>query len=105
VYSKFFPSTEPEAESDWENVEAGESAENGPAITEEVTAKEEVKEENEAGKAEKVNEIAEEKNTEEKVDEETTIQLPDVPTSEPKIKPAEGEPTTKKQKSDDDEEL
>ncbi len=32
--SRFFPSTEPETESDWEEVEGGESAENGPAVTE-----------------------------------------------------------------------
>lgn len=29
---RFFPSTEPELESDWEEVEAGESAENGPVV-------------------------------------------------------------------------
>jgi hypothetical protein len=32
--SRFFPSTEPETESDWEEVEGGESAENGPAVME-----------------------------------------------------------------------
>ena len=32
--SRFFPSTEPDAESDWEEVEGGESAENGPAAQE-----------------------------------------------------------------------
>lgn len=33
-YRRFFPSTEPEAEEEWEEVEGGESAENGPAVKE-----------------------------------------------------------------------
>ena len=34
IVRRFFPSTEPQADSDWEEVEGGESAENGPAATE-----------------------------------------------------------------------
>ena len=34
IVRRFFPSTEPEADSDWEEVEGGESAENGPAAKE-----------------------------------------------------------------------
>jgi hypothetical protein len=72
--SRLFPLTEPELESEWEEVEAGESAENGPAEGKEA------EEEGEIGEASK-------------------ITLPDVPTSEP----VEEGPATKKQKSNDEE--
>lgn len=76
---RFFPSTEPEPEpeDEWEEVEAGESAENGPA-----------------GQAtEKVVE-GEGKDT-------SKVELPDVPTGEPK----DYDPAAKKQKLNDEEKL
>jgi hypothetical protein len=74
-YRRFFPSTEPEAEEDWEEVEGGESAENGPA--EKVPETEAVKEST------------------------SNITLPDVPSGEP----TDGGPAAKKQKSNDEETL
>ena len=56
LFRHFFPSTEPEAEEDWEEVEGGESAENGPAANI-----------GEAASGESTNKIS----------------LPDVPTAEP----------------------
>ena len=80
TYSRrFFPSTEPEAEEEWEEVEGGESAENGPTIKE--------GEEGERG----------EKGAEE---DTSKITLPDVPTAEP----IDGGPSPKKQKQKQDDE-
>ncbi|EKD21585.1 uncharacterized protein L3040_004811 [Drepanopeziza brunnea f. sp. 'multigermtubi'] len=76
---RFFPSTE-ESESDWEEVEAGESAENGPKAAE--------KEDTPAAK-----------DSDAKENEEAKVTLPDVPTTEP----VNDGPATKKQKSSDDE--
>jgi hypothetical protein len=70
----FFPSTEPEVEEDWEEVEGGDSAENGPA----------------------------EKESEPAAVDGTKITLPDVPTQEPVSEPTEDVHTSKKQKSDDE---
>jgi hypothetical protein len=70
--SRVFPSTEPGLESDWEEVEAGESAENGPAEGKEA--------ENENGEASK-------------------ITLPDVPTTEPV---EEGPATKKQKSNDEE---
>jgi O-acetyl-ADP-ribose deacetylase len=70
-YRRFFPSTEPEPEEDWEEVEGGESAENGPA--------------------EKTAEV------EGDIKGTDNIALPDVPSGEPTD---EGR-AAKKQKSDD----
>jgi len=64
---RFFPSTEPEPESDWEEVEGGESAENGP-VTKDGDAKEA---------------------------EEEVVILPDAPTGEP-MKPEEPTPKKQK---------
>lgn len=77
---RFFPSTEPEAESDWEEVEGGESAENGPAPVDEGEAME--------AEAEKPTEI-------------TEVSLPDVPTAEP----TDDGPSQKKQKPNDEQKL
>jgi len=74
--SRFFPSTEPEPESDWEEVEGGESAENGPAP---VAAEDAM--------------VVE--------PEETSVTLPDVPTAEP----TDDGPSPKKQKQNDEEKL
>ncbi len=60
---RFFPSTEPELESDWEEVEAGESSENGPVV------------EDRGG--------AEAQHPTSGASEETRVELPDVPTAEP----------------------
>ncbi|KUJ16480.1 A1pp-domain-containing protein [Mollisia scopiformis] len=87
---RFFPSTEPEAEDEWEEVEGGESAENGPATQEE--------------KAKDTEEAKEEKEAEKK-EEEAPVELPDVPTTEPASESAEDGPATKKQKSGDEEKL
>jgi O-acetyl-ADP-ribose deacetylase len=78
THRRFFPSTEPETteDSEWEQVEGGESAENGPAEKEDM--------EQEKGG-----------------DVETKVELPDVPTADP----ADEGPSTKKQKPNDDEEL
>jgi hypothetical protein len=54
---RFFPSTEPELESDWEEIEAGESAENGPVVKDTQAT---------SGAS-----------------EETKVELPDVPTGSP----------------------
>ena len=81
--SRFFPSTEPEPESDWEEVEGGESAENGPAPVE--------------GDAMDV----ELQKPVEKSAEDTSVTLPDVPTAEP----ADDGPSPKKQKPNDEEKL
>jgi len=70
----FFPSTEAEAEEDWEEVEGGESAENGPVPEEAPKADEEV--------------------TEATVEEKINLKLPDVP----KGKPVEEGPSLKKSK-------
>ncbi|KAE9371091.1 A1pp-domain-containing protein [Stipitochalara longipes BDJ] len=82
---RFFPSTEPEPESDWEEVEGGESAENGPAPVE-------------AGDA---MDVETGNPTEEKPAEETSVTLPDVPTAEP----VDDGPSLKKQKPNDEEKL
>ena len=82
--SRFFPSTEPEPESDWEEVEGGDSAENGPAPVE-------------GGEAMEV----EPEKPEEKSAEDTSVTLPDVPTAEP----ADDGPSPKKQKPNDEEKL
>jgi hypothetical protein len=74
---RFFPSTEPEPDEEWEEVEAGESAENGPA----------------GGATGKVL-GGEEEGT-------SKVELPDVPTGEPM---SEG-PAVKKQKPNDEEKL
>ncbi|KAF8856322.1 A1pp-domain-containing protein [Acephala macrosclerotiorum] len=89
---RFFPSTEPEAESEWEEVEGGESAENGPT-----TKNEETKDTEEM--ADKL--VEEEKQAEKESEEEPAVKLPDVPSSEP----VEDGPATKKQKSSDEEKL
>lgn len=73
---RFFPSTEPEPESDWEEVEAGESAENGPPVRDI-------------------------KATDQKPEEPNTVTLPDVPTTEPA---GEG-PASKKLKPADEDSL
>src|SRR6187402_3563609 len=72
ILRQFFPSTEPEPESDWEEVKAGESAENG-SVTKE------------GGEA-----VA--------AGEESKVTLPDVPKSEP----IDDGPAIKKQKPNDD---
>lgn len=89
---RFFPSTEPEPESDWEEVEGGESAENGPAAKDEETKDtEEVAEKLAEGQ----------KQAEKENEEENAVKLPDVPTDEP----AGQGPATKKQKPGDEEKL
>ncbi|KAE8451749.1 hypothetical protein EG329_003206 [Mollisiaceae sp. DMI_Dod_QoI] len=93
---RFFPSTEPEPESDWEEVEGGESAENGP-VTQEAETKDTELKDVEAEDTEK----DKEKQVEEEIEEETAVKLPDVPTAEP----AEDGPATKKLKSSDEEKL
>jgi O-acetyl-ADP-ribose deacetylase len=75
---RFFPSTEQETESDWEEVEGGESAENGPAPVE-------------AGEAMET----------EPAEKSSKVELPDVPTSEP----IDDGPSPKKQKPNDGEKL
>lgn len=98
LFSRFFPSTEPEAESDWEEVEGGESAENGPLTQEgEAMNTEEVKDE----KHEKAGEM--EALTEKKIEEPAPVELPDVPTAEPVSEPTEEGPAAKKQKSGEEE--
>jgi O-acetyl-ADP-ribose deacetylase len=77
--SRFFPSTEPEPESDWEEVEGGESAENGPAPVE----------------------GGEPMDTEPVEVEAVRVELPDVPTAEPR----DDGPSPKKQKPNDEEKL
>lgn len=69
----FFPSTEPEPEDDWEDVEGGESAENGPA------------------------DVA--KEAESTAEEASKVELPEVPTGEP----ADDGPAAKKQKPNSEE--
>jgi len=76
-YRHFFPSTETEVDEDWEEVEGGESAENGPK---------DKKPETEATDA---------------VEDTSSITLPDVPSGEPK----EDGPAVKKQKPNDEEKL
>ncbi|KAG0646338.1 O-acetyl-ADP-ribose deacetylase [Hyphodiscus hymeniophilus] len=79
---RFFPSTEPEAETEneseegWEEVKGGESAENGPVEKEEV-------------------------NPEAIEEDASNITLPDVPAGEPK----DDGPAAKKQKANDEEKL
>jgi hypothetical protein len=82
-HSRFFPSTEPEPESDWEEVEGGESAENGPAPVE-------------GGDAMETDPI--EVTT---AEETSKVELPDVPTAEP----TDDGPSPKKQKPNDEEKL
>ena len=72
---RFFLSTEPATEEDWEEVEGGESAENGPARAEEVSEPD----------------VAE--------DDASKITLPDVPAGEPK----DDGPAFKKQKGNDED--
>ncbi|KAF4636044.1 hypothetical protein G7Y89_g2047 [Cudoniella acicularis] len=74
---RFFPSTEPEHEDDWEKVEGGESAENGPHTKDGETAVD-------------------------KEDESSKVLLPEVPTVEPS-EVVDGEPATKKQKPNNEE--
>lgn len=83
----FFPSTEVETEGDWEKVEGGESAENGPTGG--------------ISKAEKP-----ETEKIEEVTKKVEVNLPEVTTTEPKKAEVENvdEPVVKKQKLDSSQE-